>query len=75
MGRWLSAEHGALLTMREVTLRGVRAGRGIWKGWKVRSRLKYMKKALPWEIFITLSGLIPNTQGGSQLIPVLEGLG
>ena len=28
MGRWLSAEHGALLSMREVTLRGVRAGRG-----------------------------------------------
>lgn len=32
MGRWLSAEHGALLSLREVTLRGVRAGQGDLEG-------------------------------------------
>lgn len=32
MGRRLSAEHGALLTMRELTLRGVRAGREDLEG-------------------------------------------
>lgn len=44
MEHWLSAEHGALLTTRELTLRGVRAGGGDVEGMEKEVQAQVQEK-------------------------------